>query len=252
MGILGIENRTENWKTVQHFYGIDDRARFSIVRRLLKPSGQKPEFQPNDIEVELFWFGMRDYMELLRRKEEDVPTSRELADVYSGKDLFYDLRQRVQEFIESPGKHTYKFRTLKCHNYAVGSSVQVPKRDGRTISAPEELKNNLAHTEIDIVLRTPKHLFIGEAKDESSFNAPSKYVLVHQLVRQYVTAKILVHLIHLNGQSLEVIPFVVGDAEKLASIKNTSQVNFMQNQGWLKEKNILSWDDIKKLGKGDS
>ena len=31
MGILGIKNRTENWKTVQHFYGLSDNAKTRLV-----------------------------------------------------------------------------------------------------------------------------------------------------------------------------------------------------------------------------
>ncbi len=34
MGILGIKNRTENWKTVQHFYGLSDNAKTRFVQRL--------------------------------------------------------------------------------------------------------------------------------------------------------------------------------------------------------------------------
>ena len=34
MGILGIPNRTENWKTVQRFYGLSDNAKTRFVRRL--------------------------------------------------------------------------------------------------------------------------------------------------------------------------------------------------------------------------
>ena len=46
--------------------------------------------------------------------------------------------------------------------------------------------NSLLGTEVDVVLETPKHLFIGEVKHESTFEADGKLVLVHQLMRQYV------------------------------------------------------------------
>ena len=102
--------------------------------------------------------------------------------------------------------------------------------------------SNLYNTEIDIVLQTPNHLFIGEAKEESTLNSSGKYILVHQLIREYVMAKILVDALGINK---EVIPFVVGD--DIEKLKNKGQVKFMVNQDWLDKKNILSWKDVKKL-----
>ena len=34
MSILGIENRTENWKTVEHFHGLSDEAKVKLVQKL--------------------------------------------------------------------------------------------------------------------------------------------------------------------------------------------------------------------------
>ena len=79
-----------------------------------------------------------------------------------------------------------------------------------------------------------KHLFIGEVKHESTFGADGKLVLVHQLVRQHVTATILLQI---AGEHKEVIPFVVGDSTNY--LKKTSQVRFMIDQHWLKESNVL-------------
>lgn len=39
MGILGIENRTENWKTVQHFHGLPDETKVCLVKKLGEPAG---------------------------------------------------------------------------------------------------------------------------------------------------------------------------------------------------------------------
>ncbi len=88
------------------------------------------------------------------------------------------------------------------------------------------------------MIETPNHLFIGEAKHESNFGANSDLVLVHQLVRQYVMARILVEL---RKCKKEVVPFVVGGS------KNNHQVQFMICQGWMVEDNILRWNDIKAL-----
>ena len=107
--------------------------------------------------------------------------------------------------------------------------------------AESRLTNNLLGTEIDVVLETPKHLFIGEVKHESTFGADGKLVLVHQLIRQYVTATILLQI---AGEHKEVIPFVVGDSTDY--LKKTSQVRFMIRQGWLSQANVLDWGDVKR------
>ena len=107
--------------------------------------------------------------------------------------------------------------------------------------AESRLTNNLLGTEIDVVLETPKHLFIGEVKHGSTFGADGKLVLVHQLIRQYVTATILLQI---AGEHKEVIPFVVGDSTDY--LKKTSQVRFMIRQGWLSQANVLDWGDVKR------
>ena len=107
--------------------------------------------------------------------------------------------------------------------------------------------DNLRNTEIDIVLETPQYLFIGEAKGEMTFGADGGLVLVHQLIRQYVMAVVLVDLLVSKGcPQKKVVPFVVGDAAKL---ERARQVKFMRHQGWLEKRNILDWDKIKDLGK---
>ena len=71
---------------------------------------------------------------------------------------------------------------------------QESKDDNYALPTPEsnrKLLNNLSDTEIDIVIETPRSLFIGEAKHEESFEAGSGHLRVHQLIRQYVMAKAL-------------------------------------------------------------
>ena len=60
MGILGIKNRTENWKTAQTFapFFSDENLRLGLVRKL----GEPLETEPDDVQLELFWKGIRDYM----------------------------------------------------------------------------------------------------------------------------------------------------------------------------------------------
>ena len=71
-----------------------------------------------------------------------------------------------------------------------------------------------------------------------SLGADSRLVLVHQLIRQYVMAKILVDM---TGNRKRVVPFVVGCNERQL------QIQFMLNQGWMKKRHILEWEDIGQL-----
>ena len=220
MGILGINNRTENWKTVQHFHGLSDAAKVRLVRRLGEPDDTVAE----EIGLELFWTGMRDYV-----KEHKVKTD-DLAGVYG--QLFGELRDELAKF-----KHTHDFKELKDHNYAVPTC---PKHR-------ENLANNVRHTEVDIVMETPERIFIGEAKYESGFKPDSGHVLVHQLIRQYVIARMIVHLAGRPGK--QVVAFVVTGQERVESVKNSAQVEFMSAspRRWLPKSNILSWGQVNDI-----
>lgn len=216
MGILGINNRTENWKTVQHFHGLSDAAKVGLVRRLGEPDDTVAE----EIGLELFWCGMRDY-----DKEHKVDAD-DLVKVFES--CFCSLRKKVIEF-----QGTNKFSTLQDRNY------EVP------VSDRKRLADNLKNTEVDIVLETRDRIFIGEAKYESGLGADGKLILVHQLIRQYVTAKILVHL---TGRPKSVVPFVVTESgESSKSMKNTAQVEFMIEQGWLRRCNVLTWAEVNDI-----
>lgn len=211
MGILGINNRTENWKTVQHFHGLSDAAKVRLVQHL------EPEetVAAGKICIELFWRGMRDYDKKHNVSTDDL--------VRSYRSCFSDLRKDICAF---PG-----LRPLKDDNYAVPASP----RDR------ERLANNLKNTEVDIVLATPSRIFVGEAKDESDLGTNSDLVLVHQLIRQYVTVKVLVDLL---GCPIEhVVPFVVGEKK----LSDKRQVKFMVKQGWLRECNVLTWSELRIL-----
>lgn len=223
MGILGIANRTENWKTAEHLspFFRDQYLRLSLVKRLGEPDG----IDPAGVRLELFWKGMRDHLHQKKAKGDKLLIAENVADLACRyRTLFPNLRDEIADFED--------FNTLQDLNY-----------DGKRTT---KLANNLFNTEIDIVLETPKHLFIGEAKDESSFGANGTLVLVHQLIREYVMAKVLINL---NGREKKVVPFVVGNKGRLESIKNHSQVKFMidPKRSWLKKCNILSWDNIKEL-----
>ena len=231
MGILGIKNRTENWKTAWYFapFFRDDSARASLARRL----GEHERTLTGDIQIELFWYGVRDYVYQTDNKTEPGP---ELVGK-SYEKLFSNLRESVQHFRAQT--FPYKFESLKLHNYDASEGNW------------GDIFRNIYNTEVDIVLKTPDHLLIGEAKDESSFGTDSDYALVHQLIRQYVMAKVLIDIIPESGAK-RVIPFIVVHPDKLATAMNTVQVKFMLDQKWLNENNILSWEDIEKLAKSGS
>ena len=215
MTILGIKNRTENWKTAVYFSPLFGGHSSQLAERL----GAEPRPQPGEVRLELFWRGMRD---LLHQREWQRKTiGQELVDIYL--DRFPSLRNAIVAFQE--------FKVLRPKNYAVSTE------DGKA-----NLVNNLLNTEVDVVLETPNHLFIGEAKHEMTFSANGNLTLVHQLIRQYVTATVLVE-ISTNPPRKQVIPFVVGD--DVGSLNKTSQVRFMISQGWLRKENVLSWDEIK-------
>ena len=209
MGILGIKNRTENWKTVQHFHGLCDAAKVTLVRRL----GEPEDTVAKDIEIELFWYGIRDY-------KRDI----DLVQIY--RCLFPCLREKISRF---EFKHSRGLELPMMRNYTVPTSREDTHR----------LVRNLTNTEIDIVLETPNHIYVGEAKFVSTEPGRNgSYILVHQLIRQYVTARILVHL---TGAGKVVVPFVVtADTE---TMRRRAQVEFMIGQKWLCKKNVLAWGE---------
>ena len=230
MGILGITNRSENWKTAQTFapFFKDGNARIRLVNQLLKPLGEANQAQSSAIKIELFWYGMRDYIH--QTAKDDRIGAEAIAASYEKPDLFQDLRESIHNFRAEA--LPYEFRPLQPHNYNVSRENW------------QELSSN-TQAEIDIVLETPNHLFIGEAKhEEDGFETYGSAVLVHQLIREYVIARVLVDILSHNRQ---IVPFVVGGSDKLASLQNTVQAKFMIRQGWLKKENILSWDCIEKL-----
>lgn len=140
MSILGIENRTENWKTVQHFQELSDTAKICLAQKI----GEPKDVPARDIKIELFWKGVRDYA---YAHAAEVKPDR-VAEIYNNQ--FANLRQQICDFRE--------FNPLKGHNYMASRETQ------------DALYRNLQNTEIDIVLETPGHLFIGEAKHKSRFD----------------------------------------------------------------------------------
>ena len=217
MTILGIANRTENWKTATAFAPLLGQRSVELAKLLL---GEEADLQPSDVHLELFWRGLRDHLHQEEKKLEDQ--RHDLAVRFLR--LFGCLRRDIDQ--------SHKFRKLTDDNYSASTDEQ---RRG--------LATNLRNTEMDIVLSSPDHLFVGEAKHEATFGADSSNVLAHQLIRQYVTASILVDL---RGRSESVVPFVVGDSGN--ALRRSHQVQFMIERGWMRAENVLEWGAIEALG----
>lgn len=230
MGCLNIRNRTENWKTASHFASL----RGPQLLELLKVLGVDEDCSHDSVNLELFWYGIRDCVKHCKVVRSELES--QFMRIYCKQ--FSKEREKIESFSESS---TNGFKALKSHNYDPWESNESGK------SGQEILFDNLMHTEIDIVIATPKFLLIGEAKHESNLSASSKNVLVHQLIRQYVMATILVglspHGKTATGQCKKVIPFLVVDNVEAALRSN--QVRYMQCTKRLKSERVLCWETIR-------
>ena len=242
MGILNIDNRTENWRTARIFCGLSDERQLDFVNLLVTKSDSDTTWT----NMELFWRGVRDHRHMLIKREVDRlgaegERENEIAEEVDGsladefwkhyKRCFGDLRDQVSKW--------KKLRPLvRPQNYGMSEDFRNAKKQ----SLKELLYNNLRNTEIDIVFETDNHLFIGEAKYESDFGADGELVLVHQLIRQFVTASLLVK--SQRGGVKEVVPFlIVGDRDWAMK---TGQVGLMRCRRWLSEENIWTWEELEK------
>ena len=232
MGILGVKNRTENWKTVEAFAPllIDKQARYRLAQELLNNLGENLDCPPDEVKLELFWNGVRDYLHWKDQSNTSgsTKTSREerytrpLAETY--QELFPNLRTDIGE----------------------GSLLTLPENWSYQASEDEskrKLFHNLHGTEMDIVLDTPSYLFVGEAKDESGLGTNGNLILVHQLIRQYVTARVLLRFAGNSKKKVALFSVV----RKRESFLRTYQVRFVLDKGWLCKDNVLTWGYVKDL-----
>ncbi len=230
MGILCINNRTENWKTTRYFapYFTSESARSALIKRLC-PSDNTPG---KSVQIELFWKGTRDYLVKKDIDNDKKISASKVAHLYNC--IFPDLRKKI---LNTNGVH---LKLPNGYNYCVCTDKDA-----------DRLYINLRNTEIDVVLESPRYLYIGEAKYKSDFGTNGDLVLVHQLIRQYVAARILTrHLASHGAPGKEVIPFVIGrDATRL---KKKHQIIFMSKRCWLDKNNILTWDCIENMAKAEA
>ena len=154
-GILGIRNRTENWKTALNFSLLLRGQGHRMTERL----GGESRLAPKDVKLELFWTGMRDLLFQCKFKQKVMEPKFEK--LY--KASFSNLRADVEAFKE--------FRPLRHDNYNTFASGWLTR-----------LFNNLRNSEVDVVLETPDTLFIGEAKHEMTFGANGNLFLVNKII----------------------------------------------------------------------
>ncbi|REL27514.1 hypothetical protein DXX93_13735 [Thalassotalea euphylliae] len=224
MSIFNINNRSESWRISRQFilggYGLSNKLANKVVSNV----GQELS---GEVELELFWTGFRDYCHSQSITLENKSLLNEVGIAFEKN--FSTLFEQVESFNK---RNTVKLRIDSSkHNYRLNNQSLC------------KLVKNLYHTEIDIVISTGNSLLVGEVKSEVSFNANSEYVLVHQLIRQYVMATILVHLLNINGQNItQITPFVI--AEK--NVSRSAQVRFMIDSGWLHQSNIFDWSVLEE------
>ena len=212
---LDIENRTENWKTARTLSPLFGDRAVTLARRL----GEPRSTPALDVSLELFWKGARD---CCHGKDKQECAQRLVANC---RRLFRKLGEQIEAFDG--------FRELRDGNYNISSE-----------SHKKRLLNNMLNTEIDVVVKSPGHLYIGEAKYKSGFHADGNLVLVHQLVRQYVTASVLVDV---TGSNLKVAPFVITNKPRDEKSRWPDQIRFMLHQRWMNEGNRLTWAEVKDL-----
>ena len=234
-GILGIPNRTENWKTAKTFAPVITSGKQHKLAAWIigNATGESCSLHQNEVCIELYWKGFRDYCKSrnITRKNEDFID--ETATRY--RRLFPRLREDIERYNSQVKLNEPTLITTAPHNYIVDDSRQSAKL----------LYINLLNTEIDVVLSAPGYLLIGEAKGGQAFGADSGLVLPHQLVREYVMASIVADMIDKEERQqikTRVIPFVIGD-----NVSKFTQVKLLHHLHYLQPENVISWDRLSKF-----
>ena len=182
------------------------------------------------VKLELFWNGIRDHLEQVKKRSREAILKENVAKLvgcYEGTPCLSDLSKRIEEYCKSQGVEVSPWHY---QNYRVS---------GR---GPNELASNIFHTEIDIVLETPERIYIGEAKYEEDLGENPKWALAHQLVREYVAARVLVSLTECKR---EVVPFTVWRHPRAHGRRQTA---FMIWRGWMSQNNVLTWMTSRSFG----
>lgn len=231
--IVGIRNRTENWKTASTLAPLIAFNRQNELANMLisNATSSQSSFGRDEVRIELFWKGFRDLWKQQSKSLDKQAMIHTAADRY--KRLFPSLRTKIEEYNEWAALNNQpKLNLYKDCNYVCLDSEEAT------------LYDNLLNTEIDVVMSAPGFLLIGEAKYEQTFGAASRHMLTHQLVRQYVMASIVLDIVEENQTTnrAKVIPFIIGD-----NAKATAQVKLMHHLNFLLLSNIITWNELERL-----
>ncbi|TLX46073.1 hypothetical protein C1E24_14990 [Pseudoalteromonas phenolica] len=194
VGNLLAKNRSESWRIAKSFidYGaeeLSEKIAQDVLNSLHIKRGSVQLQKP--IQYSLFWTGLRDYCDSHKINRRDLDFIKRVKTIYLDK--FAGLEQQVYEFAANHKEQSVNIRLDKTkQNYIVNDVSE------------QRFINNLYFTEFDLVIQTGNYLLIGEFKDTQTFGANSKHVLVHQLIRQYVSANILLGLE--GSEHIEVVP----------------------------------------------
>ena len=214
-GILGIENRTENWKTARTLVKILNQKKENefATEIINNTEGQKVKVAQGDVRLELFWKGFRD----LVNAGDSERLKTQAIDKYND---FKGIGRTIRNY----GLH------VSNDNYETSAS-----------DFESRLFNNLRSTEIDIVITSNRYILIGEAKCDEDLGADSRLFLTHQLIRQYIKTDIICKIM---GAEVKIIPFIV--CKDIEKVKNKSQVKLMIEKFGLDPRNIFHWNDLNK------
>ena len=100
MSILGIRNETENWKTAQSFapFITDANLRYRLAQRLLAFQGHDLNCESREVEVELFWNGVRNRLASQKGKRDTPQRRAQFARIYN--QLFPFLRHSIATSVD--------------------------------------------------------------------------------------------------------------------------------------------------------
>lgn len=239
--VLCIQNRTENYKTALTFSSFMSDG--CLRKRLAIRLGEDTRTLGKDIKIELFWQGVRDWLEKCSDCE-----GNEKKLVKECEKILPNIRD---DFIKWQKADLRKF----------GQSLITIEEEEKAYKVSnkhkEELVNNLRNTEIDVILETPQRIYIGEAKYTQDFGSNRDLVLIHQLIRQYIVASALSSAI---GRKKEIVPFVIFPRDKLKnwwelSEENSrsltrrcpAQVRFMIEMMGMTEQHCLTWEYLSQM-----
>jgi hypothetical protein len=204
-GVGIIINRAENNLTAKVFVTLFNSLRpaGTLLRAL-----ELEEGKCNQVKMELFWKGFRDYA---------------IGDSQC-RQKFYREYMRIIPGIRAAVKST----RLKMR----GTFYTGDDRD--------KLFNELRNTEVDVALFTDNKIYLGEAKRKEKLGSNGRNILAHQFLRQRVMVEVWKAL---NNDKRDLVSFIICDRTKMKSIRRMEQVKALQFFDG-RRPSVISWQDV--------